>query len=286
MLSLSCSILGIQKKATSFYAGITLLNQKRLLGFEGVESYVIDIHTHVLPALREDDGPKSAEKSLQMIKTAANEGITGIVATPHMLKPLPDRKAEIFKAIESLGQNLVTLYPGTEVFADDHVLEQEHLITLGNSNYLLIEFPRAQLPQHTADIFFDLQTRDYQCIFAHPERNGSIVEDPNRLIPFIQAGVLCQVNAGSILGRYGKESQKTAQIILEHGMAHFIASDMHSTHHRYYSLNEAIAEASKYTKNAQDLVTTNPEIILRGDYLEPEEPKPYKKRGLWFFKRR
>jgi len=42
--------------------------------------------------------------------------------------------------------------------------------------------------------------------------------------------------------------------------------------------------AKKYTDRAVDLVTTNPELILSGEYLEPPEPKEYKKRGFWFFR--
>ena len=128
-----------------------------------------------------------------------------------------------------------------------------------------------------------LQTNGFECIFAHPERNGSIVRNPNNLLPLINTGVLCQVNAGSLLGSYGKESQKTAQILLEHNMAHFIASDMHSANHRYYSLKEAVAVAEKYT-DPLALVTTNPKTILTKGYLEVSEPKEYKKKGFWFLK--
>lgn len=246
---------------------------------------MIDIHTHVLSNLRSDDGPKDPEKSRLMIQKAAEEGVTKIVATPHMLTPIPERREEIYEAIRALGPTEAEIIPGSEIFADDVVLKSsESLICLGDSNYLLIEFPRAQLPEYTEDIFFDLQTRGYECIFAHPERNGSIVNDPNILVDLIEAGVLVQINAGSILGRYGKDSQKTAEILLEHDMVHFIATDMHSDKNRYYSLKEAVEVAKKYTDRAVDLVTTNPELILSGEYLEPPEPKEYKKRGFWFFR--
>ena len=110
------------------------------------------------------------------------------------------------------------------------------------------------------------------------------MNDPNILVDLIEAGVLVQINAGSILGRYGKDSQKTAEILLEHDMVHFIATDMHSDRNRYYSIKEAVEVAKKYTDRAVDLVTTNPELILSGEYLEPPDPKEYKKRGFWFFR--
>src|SRR5919197_2522210 len=42
---------------------------------------MIDIHSHILPEL--DDGPKTLEESVAMVKMAAAAGTTDIVATPH-----------------------------------------------------------------------------------------------------------------------------------------------------------------------------------------------------------
>ena len=42
---------------------------------------MIDIHSHILPGI--DDGSKSIEMTLDMIKRAEREGIENIVATPH-----------------------------------------------------------------------------------------------------------------------------------------------------------------------------------------------------------
>ena len=44
---------------------------------------MIDIHHHILPGL--DDGPADPEQALAMCRSAAADGITTIVATPHML---------------------------------------------------------------------------------------------------------------------------------------------------------------------------------------------------------
>ena len=41
----------------------------------------IDIHTHILPGL--DDGPLTLDQSIPMAHTAAQDGTTTIVATPH-----------------------------------------------------------------------------------------------------------------------------------------------------------------------------------------------------------
>ena len=61
---------------------------------------MIDIHTHVLSNLRSDDGPKDPEKSRLMIQKAAEEGVTKIVATPHMLRQFPSVGRRSMKPFE------------------------------------------------------------------------------------------------------------------------------------------------------------------------------------------
>jgi hypothetical protein len=48
---------------------------------------MIDLHTHILPAL--DDGPATLAESIGMARTAAAEGITTVVATPHVRDDYP-----------------------------------------------------------------------------------------------------------------------------------------------------------------------------------------------------
>ena len=45
---------------------------------------MIDIHSHILSGL--DDGAQSLAESIEMAKIAADDGITKIVATPHMFR--------------------------------------------------------------------------------------------------------------------------------------------------------------------------------------------------------
>jgi protein-tyrosine phosphatase len=47
---------------------------------------VIDIHCHILPEI--DDGPSNITESIEMAKIAALDGITKIVATPHIKNTL------------------------------------------------------------------------------------------------------------------------------------------------------------------------------------------------------
>lgn len=49
---------------------------------------IIDIHCHILPGL--DDGSKSEQESVQMLKLAQKQGIRGLIATP-IIPPLTER---------------------------------------------------------------------------------------------------------------------------------------------------------------------------------------------------
>lgn len=44
---------------------------------------MIDIHSHIIPKL--DDGSKSMDMTLEMLKNAERDGTKEIVATPHYL---------------------------------------------------------------------------------------------------------------------------------------------------------------------------------------------------------
>ena len=45
---------------------------------------MIDLHVHILPGI--DDGPKTLEDSLEMARLAVADGITTMVATPHLFR--------------------------------------------------------------------------------------------------------------------------------------------------------------------------------------------------------
>ena len=44
---------------------------------------MIDIHTHVIPYV--DDGSKSTEDSINLLKEEIAQGVTDIIATPHFV---------------------------------------------------------------------------------------------------------------------------------------------------------------------------------------------------------
>ncbi len=208
---------------------------------------MIDIHSHLIP--RFDDGPKSFEESLKMLRHAAAQGISAVFATSHFNEYIPPEvESEYQEKLQQLQEKVVakkipvTIYPGAEIFYHHFVektVKMRHLTTLGNwGQYVLIEFPMFQMPDGAEEVLFRLNAENYIPIVAHPERYVVVINKPARVYNFIRHGGLLQLNGGSILGHFGKDIQKTALYLLNNRLAHFIASDAHSPDNRPFVLRE------------------------------------------------
>ena len=48
---------------------------------------MIDLHSHILPGI--DDGARTLDESIDIVQELVNQGVTGIVATPHYITDTP-----------------------------------------------------------------------------------------------------------------------------------------------------------------------------------------------------
>ena len=75
---------------------------------------MIDVHSHILPWI--DDGSRSLEESMEMLRQEAEQGIQRVVATPHFYAHCTNEIActtvNIYHKIlhKRYNQNLVILY--------------------------------------------------------------------------------------------------------------------------------------------------------------------------------
>ena len=65
---------------------------------------MIDFHNHVLPNV--DDGPKTIEESIEMLKLASNQGITDVVNTVHFQHPKMENKNVDYNYLLEKVENL------------------------------------------------------------------------------------------------------------------------------------------------------------------------------------
>jgi len=269
----------------------TQIKQKRKTRKEKINRGIIliDIHNHILWGL--DDAPNDVEESLKMLKTAQKNGIKKIVATSHYIEGSyqPDSK-EIKRKILELRKikdekNIdIEIFQGLEVFLSVDILEylnQNKLLTINNSKYLLIEFPFLNIPLNSDKIIYQIMKKGLRPIIAHPERTETIINDASTLIPFIDMGCLTQVNAGSITGYFGERIKKTALELIERDMVYTIASDSHNSHERKPNLSEAYIKIEKLKgKEYVKKLKKTAEIIIDDEDAEYIEPKITKKKSI------
>jgi protein-tyrosine phosphatase len=208
---------------------------------------MIDIHCHILPGI--DDGAKTSKDTLIMLKSAIDEGITAITATPHHNSEFNNESPLILKKVKEV-QNIIeehqlpiAIFPGQEVRIYGDLLKDfsdgKLLTAARTSDYMLIEFPSNHVPGYAKELFYNLQLQGIQPILVHPERNSGIIENPGILFDFIEQGVLSQITASSVTGHFGKKIQKLTFKMIENHLTHFVASDAHNVTSRAFKMKEA-----------------------------------------------
>jgi protein-tyrosine phosphatase len=254
---------------------------------------MIDIHSHIIPAI--DDGVQTVEESLELIVKEVEGGTTGFVATPHVYNDvelaesgqIPERLEKLREAVQAAGVQ-VQLIAGAEVYPSMGILpalDAGRPITTGNHRkHMLVDLPMSNLPMDLGQILFEIHSRGVTPILAHPERVGSIQHNPNLLREYLDRGVVCQVNAGSLYGRYGPMAAECAMYILERHWAHFLASDAHKPRPTPILKRGVEALQERLDPNYLKIITeTSGRCVFEGRDLPllPPAPEPkQKKAGL------
>ncbi|WP_045519157.1 tyrosine-protein phosphatase [Neobacillus niacini] len=254
---------------------------------------MIDLHSHILPGL--DDGSSNLLESLNMAKTAVKEGITHLFATPHHLNgQYFNSKREILDSVIEFNNHLIreniliTVHPGQELRIHRELfasLEMNEILTLDNNGkYLLLELPSGEVPNYTREVVYELLLKEITPIIVHPERNLGFMEENHLLFDLINEGALTQLTSGSLLGHFGKKVKSFSGKIIEHNLAHFIATDAHNVVSRGFSLHESYEIITKkFGINRTFYFMDNAELLLSGQYIYKEDPVPIRKRILGIF---
>jgi protein-tyrosine phosphatase len=243
---------------------------------------MIDIHTHILPGV--DDGAKTWDETLKMVEQGVEDGIRGFVCTSHVLDRLDDAIQEVFtERFQSLEKRIrdrgleVELWLGSELHSSAGFSLDYPVATFnGQKKYLLIEMPMGEIPRDIGEILFNLTVSGVTPIIAHPERNAQMIEQPRNAYDLLRRGALIQVNAGSLTGQFGGKVAKTARILLEHRLIHFIASDAHDANLRPMRLGKARDWVRKrYGRwEADRIFSEYPLLAVQGEPIDAPDPLP------------
>ncbi|PCD09425.1 tyrosine protein phosphatase [Peribacillus simplex] len=254
---------------------------------------MIDIHCHILPGV--DDGSADMKESLNMARKAAEVGITHLFATPHHLnEKYVNVKSNIIDRAVRLNENLhqnnipLTIHLGQEVRIHRDIftsLEKEEILTLDDKGtYLLLELPSGNVPTYTQEVIYELLLKGITPIIVHPERNKELIENHNLLFKLVQEGAITQLTSGSIIGLFGKNVKAFSKKIIEHNLAHFIATDAHNIGPRGFTLQEAYETITKtYGIQRTFYFKENAEQLIKGQSPSIVKPAPFKKKILGIF---
>jgi protein-tyrosine phosphatase len=217
-----------------------------------------------------------------MCRTAAADGITHQVATPHANDRYHyDRPylQGLIAHLQGLVENALTLSLGCDFHLSydnlQNVLADPSRYAIEGSRYMLVELSNYSVPPQTTDCFLKLGDRGITAIITHPERNPILRENLQRVVEWAEQGCVIQMTGSALTGFWGERVRRAAHWLLEHDAVHVLATDAHDMEKRIPVLSTARDAAAeiKGDEVAQALVDANPRAIINSQPL-PYFPRP------------
>lgn len=236
---------------------------------------MIDLHCHLLPGI--DDGPETLDQAIALAVHAVKSGITHAVVTPHVhigryQNDLPSIGRDLAKFQGELDSLKIPLKLGLggEVRLGAEIIDlvaESRIPFLGERDgyrIMLLEFPHGHIPVGADKFVAWLLKSRIRPLIAHPERNKEIMDDVNKLTPFVTMGCMLQVTAGSVEGRFGEHARERAVDLLRRGWVSVLASDAHNMEHRPPELEPGRRAAAEIVgeQDSWKLVRETPLSIL------------------------
>jgi protein-tyrosine phosphatase len=228
----------------------------------------IDIHNHLLPGI--DDGAKTVAETTILIARMKEINIAGAFSTPHTFYGHWNNSASGIKRAYDSAKETDFNSSFLKGYASEYMLdftlmrriEEEKLLCI-NDSFILVEFHLFNNPIDLYEMLFELKSKDYKIIIAHPERYLYFHNDFRKFNKLKASGVYFQLNLLSLTGYYGKEIQKMAEKLLENDMYDFTGTDIHNQNH----IDELIKKPILFSKKNKigDLLQKN--IVFNNSVL-------------------
>ena len=204
---------------------------------------MLDIHSHFLPKM--DDGSKSTEMSMEMLRSSREQGVTTIVSTSHFYGDsespesfLRRRRHAVNKLLPLLSDDTPDVLLGAEILYYPGISHSETIpqLAIQGTNLIMIEMPFIPWSERIFDELITLQYNNrLQIVLAHVERYQAI-EKRDIYEQLFEQPFLFQCNA-SAFGSY--RSRKLALRMIDNGLLHFLGTDCHNTDKRPPNMREA-----------------------------------------------
>lgn len=251
---------------------------------------MVDLHCHILPGI--DDGAKTLEESLFLLREELKQGVDQIVLTPHFnpenitVKEFERKRREAFSLLSQSVQkeNLpVQLKLGAEVQFSAMLPELDlSALLIEGTSYLLIEFSPCFYPAWTKDILYQLRLKGIVPILAHVERYAYLMDNPKELFELVSEGTIVQVNASSVLRKGSK--QQRIQKLLRWNLIHILSTDTHSIDKRPPLMESAFKQIENWCgqDKVQRLKQAGADVFAARELQADEAICPKKILGRWF----
>ena len=221
-----------------------------------INHYQVDIHSHLIPGI--DDGSKTIQESVLLVKSLKELGFKKLITTPHIMHHrYPNSSEIILSGLKDLKLELknqkvdIEIEAASEYYLDEHfmkLLKKRDILTFGDK-YLLFEMSYGLKPLNLMSTIFEMKVAGYQPVLAHPERYLFMHRDFKVYEKLKEEGVLFQLNLNSLGGYYSKPVQKIAQKLVQNGWIDFLGSDTHKESHlQHFSKNLNSKTLSKIFK--------------------------------------
>ncbi len=217
-----------------------------------------DLHSHILPGM--DDGCRTAEEAVRLLRTSYEQGIRKMCVTPHyypvetadeFLVRRDAAEQELYKALEKESGPVPQLCMGAEVAYRPGICYQEDLnkLCIGQSQYLLLEMPFHKWGDEVIRTVRGISNvRGITPILAHIERYLPM-QDKEILDRLLDQEILVQMNAARLL-HFSSRGQ--ARRLLNSGMVQLLGSDCHNNTSRPQNLGQAVEYLQK--KGMEDVL--------------------------------
>ena len=232
----------------------------------------VDLHAHYLAGV--DDGAPDFETTREMVDAVVGLGFSHLYATPHQREGLylPSRPAidgafrQLSEAAEEQGRFAVGL--GAENFWDGTFLgrvKTRQIPCYDGGPAFLFEVPPPLMPTGIEAALFEIRLAGKLPVMAHPERYYAVQAQLERAEALGQTAALV-VDLAALDGAHGRAEMKTARELLNLGLAHAVATDIHGPQD-IPGIAAGMAWIRKHlgADALQTLLADNPRRIIAGD---------------------
>lgn len=211
-------------------------------GLRDLSGLGVDLHSHLIPGI--DDGAKTMEESLILIQGLIDLGYRRVITSPHIMSGgynntpaiILKGRDQVRDALRQAGMD-VQFDAWAEYYLDETILpkiEKGDLLTIGDK-YILVELSYLMKSFSTTTYFYNLISNGYKVVLAHPERYPYYYSaDLDEYKALKDQGVYFQLNISSLTGTYGQAARSTAEMLVDHNMIDFVATDLHNMRHLGY----------------------------------------------------